>query len=260
MIRTLHAFGIATEIACDRQELFARLDERLPPFGVRDDVPRLAIRYSVRTARSGRTAVVRNRRTVVVADSLETACDWLVTDFQSEMARAADGWTFIHAGVVAIDGRAIVLPAASGGGKSTLVAALVGRGAQYASDEFAVIDRFGRVHPYARPLRLRTPGGPLRPVSACELGAVTMSGALPIGMVLFVPYQPCATFAATRLPPGSTAAGLLQHCLGVRGRPHATLRSLRMVTETAVGCAGTRGEADAAAAQIVEGVQSGGWS
>jgi hypothetical protein len=46
----------------------------------------------------------------------------------------------LHAGAVAIGGRAIVLPARSGSGKSTLVAGLVRAGAQYLTDEATAID------------------------------------------------------------------------------------------------------------------------
>src|ERR687894_479249 len=50
--------------------------------------------------------------------------------------------------VVARGGRALVRPGPSLSGKTTLVAALVRSGAAYLSDEFAVLDPEGRVHPY----------------------------------------------------------------------------------------------------------------
>ena len=70
---------------------------------------------------------------------------------------ATDGF-FIHAGVVAHRGRGIVIPGDSFSGKTTLVAELVRAGAGYYSDEFAVIDAEGLVHPYARPLSFRALG------------------------------------------------------------------------------------------------------
>jgi hypothetical protein len=47
----------------------------------------------------------------------------------------------LHAGVVARDGRCILLPAEAGSGKSSLTAALTHRGFDYYSDEVALIDR-----------------------------------------------------------------------------------------------------------------------
>ncbi len=47
---------------------------------------------------------------------------------------------FVHAGVVAVDGRAIVLPGLSRAGKSTLVLALLREGARLLSDELLAYD------------------------------------------------------------------------------------------------------------------------
>ena len=46
----------------------------------------------------------------------------------------------VHAAVVARDGKAVLIPGESGQGKSTLCAALVGKGWRHISDEFALID------------------------------------------------------------------------------------------------------------------------
>ena len=64
----------------------------------------------------------------------------------------------MHAGVVGWKGWALVLPGKSGAGKTTLVAELIRAGATYYSDEYAVLDERGRVHPYARPLAVRVDG------------------------------------------------------------------------------------------------------
>src|SRR5918994_2119193 len=74
----------------------------------------------------------------------------LETDLQLHVAEFAPRRVFVHAGVVGWRGRAILLPGASHAGKSTLVAALLRAGATYYSDEYAVLDLSGRVHPYAR--------------------------------------------------------------------------------------------------------------
>ena len=52
-------------------------------------------------------------------------------------------------------GRAILVPGHSFQGKSTLVQAFVAAGALYFSDELALIDGAGQVHPYPRPMMLR---------------------------------------------------------------------------------------------------------
>src|SRR5579884_708898 len=67
----------------------------------------------------------------------------LETDIKLYVAEYARRRVFVHAGVVAHDGGAILIPAASRAGKSTLVAALLERGAHYLSDEYAVLDADG---------------------------------------------------------------------------------------------------------------------
>jgi hypothetical protein len=63
---------------------------------------------------------------------------------------------FVHAGVVALDGRAIVLPGLSRAGKSTLVLALLERGAAFLSDELLVFDVERAVAvPFPRAIKIR---------------------------------------------------------------------------------------------------------
>jgi HprK-related kinase A len=61
----------------------------------------------------------------------------------------------LHAGVVERGGRALVLPALPGSGKSTLTAALAHRGFRLLSDEFGVVDDNAWLHPMLRPVALK---------------------------------------------------------------------------------------------------------
>lgn len=62
----------------------------------------------------------------------------------------------MHAGVVAIDGKALIMPAASGSGKSTLSAALSQEGFQLLSDELCLLQLDGqKVTPMTRPVSLK---------------------------------------------------------------------------------------------------------
>lgn len=66
-------------------------------------------------------------------------------------------WSLLlHAGVVERGGRAVVLPAMPGAGKSTLTAALATRGFRLLSDEFGVVDfADSRLAPLLRPVALK---------------------------------------------------------------------------------------------------------
>lgn len=78
--------------------------------------------------------------------------EWVVTTAAVNCLRPN---YLVHAGAVAWGNCGMILPAASGRGKSSLVAKLVTDGWQYLSDEVAVIEReHGRLLPLAKSLRL----------------------------------------------------------------------------------------------------------
>ena len=77
---------------------------------------------------------------------------------QLTVAEYAPRRIFVHAGVVGWKDRAILIPGLSHSGKTTLVDQLIRAGATYYSDEYAVLDARGRVHPYPRALGMRLPG------------------------------------------------------------------------------------------------------
>jgi hypothetical protein len=121
---------------------------------------------------------------------------------------------------------AIVLPGRSFAGKTTLTAALLRRGAEYYSDEYAVLDHGGRVHPFARPLRVRPPeGGPARWVSPASLGARVGTAAIRWASSRPRASRGTATGPPSRCAPGRPALTLLDNAPVARARPaHAMAR------------------------------------
>ncbi len=72
------------------------------------------------------------------------------------IATTAHQYLMIHAAVIEKAGKALILPAPPGQGKSTLCAGLVARGWRLLSDEMTLIDRVsGRVVPAPRPISLK---------------------------------------------------------------------------------------------------------
>jgi len=79
----------------------------------------------------------------------EGSMNWLI-------ASHVNFYLALHAAVIERDGRAVIMPAQTGAGKSTLCAALVHRGWRLLSDEFALISfADGRIAPLARPISLK---------------------------------------------------------------------------------------------------------
>ena len=166
------------------------------------------------------------------------------------IAEHAPEHVFVHAGVVACRGRALVLPADSRAGKSELVTALLRAGAEYCSDEFAVLDDEGRVLPYPRPVSLRRPEP--RDVAAEELGARVATAPLPVGAVVFTRYEPGASWAPESLTPAAALLRLLEHAGQVRAAPDRVLSALQRAVDGVVLAEGPRGEAAEAAPALLE--------
>jgi hypothetical protein len=154
---------------------------------------------------------------------------------------------FVHAGVLELDGRAIVLPAPSGTGKSTLTLALVSRGFGYLSDELAPIDLARRtVHAYSHALCLKAvPGAITLPpgtvqtperwyVPPSALRARQVRSPTPIAALAFVRRHGTGP-RLSRLSPARAAAHLLNNALNPSAHPQQGLEAALSLAQS-VAC------------------------
>lgn len=170
--------------------------------------------------------------------------------------RRLDNLRAIHAAVVAFGDRALLLPGSAHTGKTTLTAELLRRGAIFYSDEYALIDREGLVHPYPQPLLPRNGRPEQSPVPPEEFGSHTGSGPLPIRWILGLIYRPETGWKVAPVSQSETVVLLLQNT------PHVWARTPELpdILSQAVGSAtcliGTRGEAAAAADEILRLIEA----
>jgi hypothetical protein len=146
---------------------------------------------------------------------------------------------FVHAGVVGWKGRAIMIPGDSFSGKTTLVAELVKLGAQYYSDEYAVFDEGGSVHPFARRLGIRSRPPPGQTIdvtylTADVLGGETGSSALPVGWVLITSFEENAVWNPEVLTSGSGIMEMLSQTIPIRYAPEFSLHVLKKIATSAI--------------------------
>jgi hypothetical protein len=175
------------------------------------------------------------------------------SDVQLYVGILAHRRIFVHAGVVEWQGRAIVIPGRSMSGKSTLTAELVRAGATYYSDEYAVLDERGRVHPYARKLGLRSPGSASQTkVRAEALGGTVGVKPLPVGMIVVSQYETGARWRPRRLSAGQGALEVLANTVPARTRPEQSLTSIQQAVTNATIFKGRRGEAKETAELILK--------
>jgi hypothetical protein len=185
------------------------------------------------------------------AEDLAMQLDLLRSRLEFHIATHAAAHLFVHAGVVEWDGRAILVPGRSRSGKTTLVASLVRAGAGYYSDEFAVLDDHGRVHPWARPLRIRSQSAPPRQCPVATLGGQVGWRPLPIGLVAVAPYRRGCRWRPRPLSRGQTLLELIDNTLVVRSRPAATLRILARALRGTLAIKSWRGDAAAVATELL---------
>lgn len=256
---TLSTFGVRAGVRVNVPGVLPHVLPLLPPGwkeSRRVSVQRL---YSLMVAEGCERAGMR-RLHLLYADSVRLARDTaldqvllaLETDLHRYTAEATSDMTFLHAGVVGWQGRAIVLPGRSFSGKTMLVREMLRLGATYYSDEFAIVDDSGLVHPFARPLGIRDdPSYAQTKYTAEGLGARSGIKPLPMGMAVICKFEKGARWRPAPLSQGLGALELLANCIAVRSLPHHTLRRLYELAKQAVFVRGTRGEAREAAASIL---------
>ena len=164
---TVTSYGVNLGVRMNDSALLPMLRERLPRGAKASNADVVDRYFSVilgRKAEGSRTPRYYNllygnhsllARSFKLGEVLEAFDSWV----RFSVAELTDRRVFVHAGVVGWKNRAILIPGKSFAGKTSLVAELVKAGATYYSDEFAVLDSQGLVHPYHKPLSLREPGG-----------------------------------------------------------------------------------------------------
>lgn len=185
--------------------------------------------------------------------SAGAALDAFEDAIQYHVAEFAEPWLFVHAGVVGWRGEATVLPGRSFSGKSTLVHALVEAGAEYLSDEYAVVDAEGRVRPYRRRLSLREgPYGQARRVTHGATGTpAARACALPVTRIALLRYDAEAGWNVMSLSHARMVMGLCDNTVAIQRRPADALALLSKVAEGADGIEGTRGDIEEAVGHLL---------
>jgi hypothetical protein len=261
---TFTSYGVRIGVRTNRPEVLERLVELLPP-GYKPAASAAVERiYSLTVGGAGARPNLRGF-TLLYGDSdrlartmeLDDALDRFESDLQLYIAERARRRVFIHGGVVGWRGQAIMMPGRSFSGKTTLVAELVRAGATYYSDEYAVLDAHGRVHPFPKPLGMRYDASARQTKLSVEsLGGHKGSEPLPVAMVLISEYKAGARWRPRRVSAGQGALALLDNAVAARHRPESVLTALRQVVARASVVKSKRGEASELATLLLRQVAS----
>src|SRR6267142_7277311 len=215
----LKSYGVRIGIRSNERSALERVCQHLPREWERASLPIVDRVYSILLGGAGARVNVR-RFNLLYGDhvrlarslDLDNVFDRFESDLRIFVAEFAKHRVFVHAGVVGWKGKAIVIPGRSYSGKSTLVAELVRAGATYYSDEYAVLDSRGRVHPLPKPLEMRN-GDKWKQtkVGVEDFGGTTATKPIPVGLVMVTEYRAGAHWRPRPLSDGRAVLALLEN-------------------------------------------------
>ena len=202
---------------------------------------------------SKKDSLYKNGEKLLTRTDRENLIKRLDSSIRLTVAEFAIGRVFVHAGVVCWKGKALLIPARSFRGKTTLTAALVKRGALYYSDEYAVLDKNGFVHPFARPLSIR---GEIDDFKQVDYAVETLGGKagtekIPVGMVLITEYKPNGKWKPEKLSSANGIIELIKNTIPIRNNPQFSLEVLNQVANRAIFIKSKRGDVSKSADLIL---------
>jgi len=186
--------------------------------------------------RSEKDSLYKNGEKILTRINRKGLKESLGSQIRLTVAEFAVGHIFIHAGVISWKGKAIAIPGHSFSGKTTLTATLLKRGAIYYSDEYAVLDKDGFVHPFPKKLSIRGEIDDDTQVeySVEELGGTAGTEKTRVSMVLITDYKFNAKWNPKILSNAKGIMEIIKHTVPIRQNPEFTLRVLNQVADHAI--------------------------
>jgi hypothetical protein len=247
------SFGVRVRVTADTPQVLERVPALLPPDA--KPCPASTVEGSRSIAILGQPGgtydFLIDRSPVTEGIDVDFALTLLEAQLRIIVGLHAPNRIFVHAGVVAHEGRGIVLPGLSLAGKTTLVLALVQQGALYYSDEFAVLDERGLVHPFAKPVSVRDQDQLQDDHEIERFGGIAGTEPLEVSAVVFSEYRPGAEWNPTELSPGRGALSMFRNTLAALQRSEEAMRTIKLAVEGALLLEGERGEADEMAQDLL---------
>jgi hypothetical protein len=202
------------------------LDQVRPHGGPYDTV------FELQKIGSDRYAMSRNGEIVTEGSPLEHFARLMDDLVRIAVAEFSRKYLFVHAGAVGWRGKGILLPAMSFKGKSSFVTELVKAGADYYSDDFALLDQKGLLRPFARKISMRERnGGPgAYEIDAREeLRAKIGTEPIPVGLILLTEYRPHARWRPRVLSIGEGVLATLPYAISLTRDPARSMRVLNII-------------------------------
>lgn len=241
---TFNAFGVTAKIVFPMED--------------RDSVSRLLLEgfggkynfvhggeesFSVRIEKEGNICTLYFNQERIYSGDKETVFSLFESTLRREIACRSNS-VFVHSGVVGWNGKAILFPGYSYKGKTTLTMEFVKHGAEYYSDEYAVIREDGLVEPFPKFLSVRGIVDEKKQVniSVEELGGKVGVAPIPIGLVVLAEYKEGAKWRPKFLTKGQGLLEIISHAASFSAEPEKTLKILEKALSSAIIVKSKRGD------------------
>ena len=252
------SYGVRVKVEASTAELISEAERTARRALVENlvelDEPDAEHTFKILSGESGTLFLERDGERISFDDRYQRFFKFFDSLLRITVAEYAVGRVFVHAGVVAKAGKAIVMPADSFSGKTTLVSELVKAGAEYYSDEYAVLDEAGLVHPFARDMSVRYLNGQTvaeKQGSIASIGGRVGSTPIPIGLVLLTKYEEGADWKPERLTPGQGMLEMIPHTIPRLADTALALKVLNTAVSDAIILKSPRGDADKLASVVL---------
>jgi hypothetical protein len=259
-------------VVLDDDDLAAYLARVLAPLALGAAAPAppaRTYRISSPARRAGRWRVWIDSSRIVAVKTPAQVAEHLLWHVNRSAVSGTDRPVF-HAAAAVAPGGAVLLPAASNAGKSTLVAGLVASGLGYLSDEAIAVDLPDRLLPFPKAISLDRgswalfPAVPQAPedetfelhrrhVPAERFSPGAAAATTPVRWIVCPRYVPDAPVQVEQVPPGDVFPTLLEQCFHLGAAPDAARQVATLVEscETWRVVAGDLADAVAAVRSIV---------
>lgn len=253
---TFESFGVKIAVEAEASELIEKVRDRLAyVFGdllIFKDIVRADQVFEISWGSSNEVIL----RSIATDESHQLEFTGFEKQVESlirnRIAELAPDHVFIHAGTVAIGGKALLLPGSSFAGKTTLVSELVRLGAEYYSDDFAVLDSEARVHPFPKPLSVRDrEGSGAADVEVSLLRASVGVRPVECGLVFFTEYKRSSVWKPENLSGSEGLLRIIEHTVPIRVNTEFSLKVLNKLALRAIIGESYRAEADFEAIKLI---------
>lgn len=255
-------YGVAIRINANDAGLVVDIEREIrsliPGVQRKDDVGEFAAQFDVTVDADGLIAGTDHKDVGIAPLKPIFFFHALSTHLRVTIAENSPEYIFVHAGAVSWKGKGIVIPGDSFAGKTTLVTELVRLGAEYYSDDFALFDDEGRLHPFPRPLSIRAENGRFARIAmpVSEIGGRAATTSVDVGTICLTHFEADAQEKLTSLSAGEGVLELMKYTFSFIERPRTSMPVLQRLATDAAILSGARGEAAVFAKTLLDFVDN----